>query len=66
MNVAFTTLSIELPAARRIASMLRRHWRVCSWIVAPTTAPLTGSNGPCPATKTRPPATTPWLYGKLP
>src|SRR5262249_52336989 len=31
-------------------------------MVVPTTAPVLGSNGPCPATKTRPPAFTAWLY----
>jgi hypothetical protein len=45
MKVACTTLSIELPAAVRIASTFLRHWRVCSWIVSPTTSPVAGSKG---------------------
>lgn len=33
--MALTTCSSELPAAWRMASTFRRHWRVCSWIVSP-------------------------------
>jgi hypothetical protein len=57
-NVALTTFDIELPAARRMASTLRRLCRVCSWMVAPTTAPVTGLNGPWPETKRSPAALT--------
>ena len=32
----------------RIASMFRRHWRVCSWIVSPTRCPFAGSKDPGP------------------
>ena len=52
MNRTLTTFAIELPAARRIASQFRNAWRVCSWIVSPTIAPVAGSNGPC-RTRTR-------------
>ncbi len=46
MNSTLTTFAIELPAAVRIASQLRNAWRVCSWMVSPTIAPVAGSNGP--------------------
>ena len=59
--MACTTLSIELPAAFRIASTFRRHWRVCSWIVSPTTSPSPDRKAR-PETKTRPLAFTAWLY----
>jgi hypothetical protein len=63
MNVADTIRSVDDPAARRMASTLRKHCLVCSWIVPPTIAPVAGSNGPWPVTNTRPAATTAWLYG---
>ena len=44
--------------------MLRRHCAVCSWIVVPTMAPVTGSSGVVPDTNTSPAAFTAWLkYG---
>lgn len=61
MNVAWTTSSSVAPAAFRIASTLRRHCRVCSSTVSPTTSPVAGSNGPWPETKTRPFALVAWL-----
>ena len=45
-KVALTTRSIELPAASRMACTLRSAWRVCSWMVSPTTWPVAGSMGP--------------------
>jgi len=62
MNVTLTTFRMELPAASRIASTFWRQRRVCSWTVVPSMAPVAGSKGPWPATKTNPPATTAWLY----
>jgi hypothetical protein len=61
-TVALTSLSRELPAASRIAAMLVRHCRVCSSMVSPTRAPVAGSAGAVPETKTRPAALTAWLY----
>jgi len=61
-TVALTILSMQLPASSRIAWMLVRHWRVCSWMVVPLKAPVTGSVGAVPETKTRPAALTAWLY----
>jgi hypothetical protein len=47
-KVALSTLPRSLPAASRMARTLARHCRVCSWMVVPSTWPLTGSNGPLP------------------
>jgi len=58
MKVALTTLAIDEPAAWRIAPQFLNAWRVCSWIVSPTTLPVAGSNGPWPDTKTSPAALT--------
>ena len=60
MKVALTTMPRELPAASRMASTFLRHWRVCSWMVSPTTLPAV-SKGPWPETNTKPPAFTAWL-----
>ena len=42
-TVVLTRRSSPLPAASRTAEMLVRHCLVCSWIVLPVTAPVTGS-----------------------
>lgn len=60
--VTLTILSIELPASSRIAWMFVKHCRVCSWIVVPLYAPVAGSVGAVPETKTKPAAFTAWLY----
>src|SRR5690606_192156 len=62
ITVALATLSIELPADSRMAWMLVRHWRVCSWTVSPADSPVAGSTGEVPDTKIRPPALVAWLY----
>ncbi len=56
MKVMLTIRSSALPLESRMAWILVRHCRVCSWIVVPTMAPDAGSKGPCPDTKIRPPA----------
>ena len=61
-TVALTILSSELPAASRMAVTLVRHCRVCSWMVSPMMAPVAGSAGAVPETKTRPAPLTAWLY----
>jgi len=43
MKVALTTFAMALPAASRIVRTLVRTWRVCSTIVVPTIAPVSGS-----------------------
>ena len=48
ITVALTIFSSELPASCRMAAMLVRHCRVCSWMVAPTNPPVTGSAGGVP------------------
>src|SRR5262245_57381859 len=60
--VTLTILFRLLPAASRIAEMFVRHCLVCSWTVVPTNAPVNGSVGAVPETKTRPAALTAWLY----
>src|SRR6478609_5738568 len=64
MTVALTALSRSVPAASRMAAMLRSAWAVCSWIDIPTSSPVSGEYGAVPETNTRPPAFTAWLkYG---
>jgi hypothetical protein len=41
--VALTILSMEVPAASRMAWMLVKHWRVCPWTVVPLKPPVAGS-----------------------
>lgn len=45
MKVVLTTSFIALPAAFKIVSIFFKHCRVCSWMVLPTTAPVSGSKG---------------------
>jgi hypothetical protein len=64
MTVALTALFRLVPAASKIAVMLRSAWAVCSWIVVPTSLPVSGEYGAVPDTNTKPPAFTAWLkYG---
>lgn len=67
-TVTLATLSRELPASSKMARTLARHCAVCSWMVEPLIAPVAGSMGAVPETKTKPAALTAWLYvgGGLP
>ena len=62
-RVQFTSdlLPSDVPAASRIAAMLVRHCRVCSWIVVAPIWPVAGSVGAVPETNTSPAALTAWL-----
>ena len=62
--MALAILSSELPAASRMAAILVRHCRVCSWIVVPVIAPVAGSVGAVPERRRGPRLSRPgcrWL-----
>lgn len=61
INVALTAFCKLLPAASKIAEILRRHWATCACTDPSTILPVAGSMGAVPETKINPAALTAWL-----